>query len=100
MQQGYFFSSLLGDRGREAADLVFPEAETWTREAFRERRKLMEELATRVEEIGLPSRHNWRGVCRETVLKIDLDPLESRIRSLAEKLSALFKASNMLASVL
>lgn len=90
----------LNDRGREAADLVFPEAETWTREDLKGRRKLAEELATRVEEIGLPSQHNWRGVCRETVLKIDLDPLESRIRSLAETLSALLETSNKLASVL
>jgi very-short-patch-repair endonuclease len=92
--------ALLGARGREAADLVFPEAENWTREDFRERRKLAEELAIRVEEIGLPSQHNWRGVCRETVLKIDLDRLESRIFSLAEKLAELLETSNSLASVL
>ncbi len=90
----------LNDRGREAADLVFPEAETWTREDLKEHRKLAEELATRVEEIGLPAQHNWRGVCREMVLKIDLDPLESRIYSLAEKLSSLVEKSNALASVL
>lgn len=90
----------LSDRGREAAHLVFPEAETWTRQDFRERRKLTEELSARVEEIGLPSQHNWRGVCRETVLKIDLDSLESRIRCLAEKLSALLETSNSLALLL
>lgn len=90
----------LSDRGREAAHLVFPAAETWTLQDFKERRKLMQELAARVEEIGLPFQHNWRGVCRGTVLKIDLDPLESRIRSLAEKVSALLETSNSLASLL
>jgi very-short-patch-repair endonuclease len=92
--------SALGDRGGAAAGLVFPEAETWTREDFRGRRKLAEELAVRVEEIGLPSQHNWRGVGRETVLKIDLDPIESQIRSVAENLSSLVEQSSDLTSVL
>jgi very-short-patch-repair endonuclease len=92
--------AFLGDRGREAADLVFPDAATWTPEDFKERRKLADELAARVEEIGVPSQHNWRGVCRETVLKIDFDPLESQIRSLTERLSSLVEQSNGLASVL
>ena len=90
----------LGDRGREATDIAFPEAETWTSDEFKERRHLMGELARRVEEIGVPRKHNWRGVCRESVLKIDLDPLERKIRALAESLSSLHQISGSLSSVL
>jgi very-short-patch-repair endonuclease len=90
----------LQNRGREAADLTFREAETWTPDQFVERRNLAGELAKRVEEIGIPSHHNWRGVCRETVLNIDLDPLERRIRSLVDRLTSLNKASGSLSLLL
>ena len=92
--------AVLGDRGREAVDLVFPGAEGWTPEDRHERRKLVEELLTRVEQIGLPVQHPWRGVCREAVLHIDLIPLEAHIRSLIGKLSELRETSAALASTL
>jgi uncharacterized protein DUF4011/AAA domain-containing protein len=90
----------LGDRGVQATDVAFPEAEHWTPDDFKERRTLIGELANRVDEIGLPSKHNWRGVCRETVLKIDLDPLQRRLRQLIETLSKLQNLSDILASLL
>lgn len=43
----------LGNRAREAADIIFIGAESWTPEERAERRKLIEELATRVQQIGL-----------------------------------------------
>jgi very-short-patch-repair endonuclease len=90
----------LQNRGREADDLTFPEAEKWTRDDFVERRNLAGELAKRVEEIGIPSHHKWRGICREAVLNIDLDPLERRIRSLVDRLTSLNKASGSLSLLL
>ncbi|MDC4227117.1 MAG: DUF3320 domain-containing protein [Candidatus Manganitrophus sp.] len=77
----------LGNRAREAADIIFIGAESWTPEERAERRKLIEELATRVQQIGLPSQHPWRGVCRETVLSIDLSSIEVGIRTLMDRLS-------------
>ena len=90
--------ALLGNDGREAADIVFPASESWTPEDRAERRQLAEELAARIEDIGLPTQHPWRGVCRETVLKIDLDLLEGRIASLAGHLDELRQTSAALAS--
>jgi very-short-patch-repair endonuclease len=92
--------ALLSHRGLEADGLTFPEAETWTPEDFRERRRLVQELAQRIEEIGPPSQHNWRGVCRETVLNIDLNPLKARIQSVHDSLDELFGASATLALAL
>jgi very-short-patch-repair endonuclease len=90
----------LGNRGRDAADIVFPDVESWTEEDRIERRKLCEELVARVEQIGPPSQHPWRGVCREMVLNIDLDPIERRIRSLIARLDQLRETSVALASML
>lgn len=90
----------LGDRGRDAIDVTFPGAETWKPDELKMRRSLVGELAKRVEEIGVPCRNNWRGVCREVVLKIDLEPLERRIRGLLETLETLNKISSTLSSLL
>ncbi len=90
----------LHDRGREGTDLTFPGAETWTPDEFNIRRNLIEDLAGRVEEIGVPAHNNWRGVCREVVLNIDLEPLERKIRSLRETLLTVVKGSSRLSSLL
>lgn len=90
--------ALLGDRGREATQLELAGAESWTPADRQERRKLAGELASRVAQIGLPIDHPWRGVRRESVLNIDLDPIEKRIRSLIDKLGGLQETSAALAS--
>jgi very-short-patch-repair endonuclease len=92
--------AMLGDRGRQAADLTFAGAENWTAEERGERRKLTGELGALVEQIGIPCQHTWRGVCRDTVLKIDLDPIESRIRSFISRLAQLRESSTALATLL
>ena len=79
----------LGERGCVTGNLSFSGAENWTGDDREERRRLVAELATRVAEIGVPAQHPWRGVRREMVLRIDLDPLAARIRSLASRLAEL-----------
>lgn len=90
----------LGDASREVADIVFEKAELWAAEDCVERRKLIGELAARVQQIGLPSRHPWRGVCRETILNIDFDLIEKGIRTAADKLSQLRDTALRLAAEL
>ncbi len=87
----------LGDRGSKANEVVFGGAESWNTEQRRTNRKLIEELAERIDQIGLPTEHPWRGVCRATVLNIDLDPLLKRIRSVATRLTELQETSQSLA---
>ncbi len=92
--------TLLGEKGREAADITFSGAESWTPDDRQERRQLIGELAERIEQIGVPSQHPWRGAACEVVLQIDLFPLETRIRSLLTSLKALREAAAILATAL
>ncbi|HVY69737.1 MAG TPA: DUF3320 domain-containing protein [Verrucomicrobiae bacterium] len=92
--------SLMGTRGSPASEISFPGAEKWSPEERRAQRKLVQELAERIVQIGLPTQHPWRGVGRETVLKIDLDPLLRQIGALVEKLGRLREASTALANAL
>lgn len=92
--------SMLGTRGSQAAAISFLGAEQWTSEQRREYRKLMQELTERIGQIGLPNQHPWRGVCRETVLNIDLDPLLKQVRSVVGKIDNLREISVALATIL
>lgn len=92
--------ALLGDKCREVADITFSGAESWTTDDQRERRQLVGELAERIEQIGLPSQHPWRGVCCEVVFRIDLDPLETRIRSVLNIVKLLRQVAATLAAAI
>jgi hypothetical protein len=92
--------SALGDRGKQAGEYTFAGAENWGSEQRRSNRTLMEELAQRIEQIGLPIKHPWRGVCLEAILQIDLDPLSKRIRQAAVALADLRGTSLQLATSL
>ena len=76
--------ALLGERGRELGELDLPEAVGWDVEAVRERRAIISELVHRIEQMGPPEAHPWRGSERETVLNIDLP----RIREMLDRLAA------------
>ena len=90
----------LHDRGQEGADLSISGADTWTPDEFKIRRNLLGDLAGRVKEIGIPAHNNWRGVCREVVLNIDLEPLRRKIQSLRETLATVTRAADRLSSLL
>ncbi|MGI8782105.1 MAG: DUF3320 domain-containing protein [Acidobacteriota bacterium] len=92
--------TLLGDRGREATTVTFAGAKNWTAGDLRERRKLVYELTSRVNQIGLPGQHPWRGVCKGTVMQIDLAPLETLIRSFVSRLCELRETYQLVASSL
>jgi len=90
--------SMLGDRGLSAGELTFTNAETWTADQRRSNRCLIEELAERIAQIGLPAKHPWRGVNLVAILQIDLEPLAKRIRQAGTALSDLRETSQSLAS--
>ncbi|MGA2544174.1 MAG: DUF3320 domain-containing protein [Verrucomicrobiota bacterium] len=90
----------LGERGRQAGEYKFAGAEKWTSEQRRNNRSVIEELEQRIEQIGLPAKHPWRGVCRESFLQIDLDPLAKHIRATAAILGNLKQTSLALATEL
>ncbi|MHB1309528.1 MAG: DUF4011 domain-containing protein, partial [Limisphaerales bacterium] len=92
--------TLLGDKGREGADITFSGAEQWTPDERHERRRLIGELAERIQQIGVPSQHSWRGACCDVVLQIDLVSLETRIHSVSSSLRLLRESAAALAAAL
>lgn len=90
--------SALGNRGQQAGEYVLIGAERWDREQYRSHRALIGELASRIQQIGLPVQHPWRGVGLEAILQIDLDPLAKRIRQASATLANLRETSLQLAT--
>ena len=90
----------LEDRGRQAADVTCPGAETWTTQDWADRRRLAQDLVALVGEMGLPAEHPWRGVQRATILKVDWDGLEAAIRSVTSSLADLMDSAMVVARTL
>lgn len=79
----------LRDAGHEPNDIGLPEALGWSPDDFDERSRLLTELGERVQLIGQPSLHPWRGVGLDVVLPNQLTRLLDRISSMARQLEAL-----------
>jgi very-short-patch-repair endonuclease len=90
--------SVLGERGLLASELTFTGAEVWSVDQRRSNRGLIEELAQRIDQIGLPTKHPWRGVNLVAILQIDLEPLAKRIRQAGTTLGNLREISQALAA--
>jgi very-short-patch-repair endonuclease len=90
----------LGDHGGAAAQVDLVGAESWDRMGRSEREHLLLELSERVEQIGTPMQHAWRGVQRETVLKIDLDLICNQIRKAVDKLLEVRQTAKSLSNAL
>lgn len=90
----------LSQAGVAPADFTLPEPESWLRQEFRERRGLIDDLSRRIEEIGVPSNHPWRGVGLEAVLPVDIARLSDRIATLRSQLTALISSANQLREVI
>lgn len=90
----------LGSRGSEAEGLPFPEAGDWTEARRLELRSLIGELADRIRRMGLPVRHPWRGVGRETMLRVDQESIARAIRAAETTLAAAVTAFATLAEAL
>ena len=69
------------------ADFTLPDPENWSRQECRERRGLIHDLSERIEEIGIPSDHVWRGVGLEAVLPVDIARLSDKIANLRSRLA-------------
>lgn len=90
----------LGEPEPDAVQVELPGAETWDAEGRARREQIVADLAERIRQIGLPTAHAWRGVQRETVLKIDLPPLLARMADTAQKLAIVQSSGRQLAQQL
>jgi hypothetical protein len=87
-------------QGTPPNDLSLPEATQWSFEGVRERRALLDELAERIEVMGEPQTHPWRGVGLEVVLPNQLVRLLEKVQSAAAALAARRQAHADIANVL
>lgn len=92
--------ALLGECGRELGELDFSGAEHWDEDALRERRSVVSELVKRIDQMGTPASHPWRGVEREVILNIDLPRINELLERLLKALTPLLAASKDISSFL
>ncbi|RUX22577.1 DUF3320 domain-containing protein [Mesorhizobium sp. M2A.F.Ca.ET.037.01.1.1] len=78
----------LRQSGQKPVDIELEGATDWTDEGVSSRRKLLDEVSQRINEIGLPIHHPWRGVGLDVVLPTTVERLVPRIASLLEQAKA------------
>ena len=77
--------------------MTFTNAGDWTAEQRRSNRGVIEDLAQRIDQIGLPAQHPWRGINITAILQIDLDPLSKRISQASAAITNLLETTSALA---
>ena len=90
----------LRQAGHRPNDLALEGAESWSADQLHERSHLLDELAERVVDIGLPAQHLWRGVGLRSALPADVDRMVMRMGSLLDQLKHLGAESAEVASIL
>ena len=92
--------SFLQDVPPEFLAIDLADAPAWSADDASTRRTLTQQLAKRIERIGPPCKHVWRGARRETVLQIDLAGILASILKMRDCLSELMETSRILASAI
>ncbi|WP_051949384.1 DUF3320 domain-containing protein [Methylosinus sp. PW1] len=86
--------------GERPNDIELQAPAEWTADGFSERHAVLSELVERVEAIGTPDDHIWRGVGLAAVTPLEVDRLTTRFAALSERLHALEASQVDLASIL
>ncbi|WP_082670098.1 DUF3320 domain-containing protein [Sphingomonas sanguinis] len=86
--------------GEKPNDIVLIEPETWSADDFAERHDVIRDLAERIDVIGRPADHAWRGVGLSSILPTDVERLEDRIAAILARLTSFDEAGVVLASTM
>lgn len=86
--------------GQRPVDFDLDAAATWGLEGFEARLKLLAEVVARIDEIGLPRDHPWRGVGLDVVLPTTVERLLPRLGGLLTRTEALSAGLSELAATL
>lgn len=65
--------------GEKPNDIHLEAPETWSRDGYDERHKVLRELVERVQEIGQPSQHLWHGVRLASITPLAVERLTDRL---------------------
>ena len=86
--------------GEKPNDIVLTRPETWSADYFAERHDVILDLAERIDVIGRPADHAWRGVGLSSILPTDVERLRDRIAAILVRLSSFGEAGASLASTM
>lgn len=86
--------------GERPNDVRLEGATSWSADEFTDRRSVLAELAERVDAIGVPAEHPWRGVGLAAILPMDVERLIARLAGVLERLIGLDVAQHGLAETL
>jgi very-short-patch-repair endonuclease len=86
--------------GVKPAYLKLEEPESWSREDFEQRSRLVAELADRVLDLGEPGRHLWRGIELDRALPPEVARIEARLSDLFGQLAQLRAEQDELVTLL
>jgi very-short-patch-repair endonuclease len=86
--------------GEQPNDIVLDAPETWSADGFAERHSVLAELAERVEAIGLPAAHVWRGVGLSAVTPMDVERYTARFAAIVDQLECVESDQGELAGTL
>ncbi len=75
----------LRQSGQAPTDFDIHGFDSWTENDLAKRLNLIEEIIERIQDIGLPDNHPWRGVGREEVLPGEIERLLSRLTALVSQ---------------
>lgn len=86
--------------GVSPAYLRLEEPDSWSREDFDKRSRLISELAERVLDLGVPGEHLWRGIDLDRALPPEIARIEARVSGLIEQLSRIRLDQDEIATIL
>jgi len=90
----------LGTAAPSATTLDLVGAETWSASDRSSREALVSELGERIQQIGPPSQHPWRGVGRESILPTDLHAIVALLTQTSTCLKACHSSASAIAQAL
>ncbi|WP_454817160.1 DUF3320 domain-containing protein [Labrys neptuniae] len=86
--------------GQSPVDVELVRPIRWTPSDLQERRAVLQELIERIDDIGIPAKHPWRGVGLTTILPTTLERLLPKIEAAANALESIQDRSQLLAETL
>ncbi|MCW2247705.1 very-short-patch-repair endonuclease [Azospirillum fermentarium] len=78
----------LRQAGQGPVDVRLDGPERWSRDDKTEREERLRDLVRRIDAMGLPAQHPWRGVGLPAILPTELERLTERIAALADRIAA------------
>lgn len=90
----------LRSNGEQPNDVALEAPASWSADEFSERHNVLSELVERVEAIGRPADHVWRGVALSSVTPMDVERFIVRFSAMLDRLQVLELEQHNLASML